>query len=213
MADSSKGLNIKVVIFDWSGTISDDILPCYNAGMRVRREFGLPNMNLEEWKRNLAPTAVDFFKREGVKEDPYKIFKMFSDFFAEGPNRPKLFDDAKEVLSFLKSRGKTISIVSGHPHTHLQDEVKIFGVGEFLSSVFGSVHDKAEKLVEIAKRLGVKPSEIAYVGDTTHDIHAAKKAGVHSIAITRGYQGGEQLREEEPDFVIDSLEELKDIII
>lgn len=213
MADSSKKLDVKVVIFDWSGTISNDILPCYNAGMKVRREFGLPDMDLKEWKRNLAPTAVDFFKREGVKEDPYKIFKMFSDFFAEGPNRPKLFEDAKEVLSFLKSRGKTISIVSGHPHTHLQDEVKAFGLGEFLSSVFGSVHDKTEKLAEITKQLGVRPSEIAYVGDTTHDINAAKKAGVHSIAITRGYQEEGQLEKEGPDLLIDSLEDLKDIIV
>lgn len=212
MADDPK-LNVKVVIFDWSGTISNDILPCYNAGMKVRREFGLPHMELEEWKRNLAPTAVDFFKREGVKEDPYKVFKMFSDFFAEGPNRPKLFDDVKEVLSFLKSKGKTMSVVSGHPDMHLKDEAKEFGVSEFMSSVFGSVQDKAKKLVEIAKQLNLKPSEIAYVGDTTHDIHAAKRAGMHAIAITRGYQGEDQLRKDEPDFVIDSLSELKDIVV
>jgi len=205
-------LNVKVVIFDWSGTLSDDTLPCYNAAMRLYDKFGMPKVNFDEWKKTTDVNAVTFFEKQGIKEDPDKLFKIFSEYYFESLDKFKLFDDTRDILSFLKSSGKSISIVSAHPEVHLQNEVKEFGVSGFMSSIFGGVKDKAEKLSELIKQLNVKPSEVAYIGDTIHDIRDAKRAGVFSIAISRGYHTEGQLKKEKPDFIINSLDELKNII-
>ncbi len=50
------------------------------------------------------------------------------------------------------------------------------------------------------------------VGDSKNDILAAKNAGIKSIAITHGYNQGENIKELNPDFVINSLIEIKDIL-
>jgi phosphoglycolate phosphatase-like HAD superfamily hydrolase len=50
------------------------------------------------------------------------------------------------------------------------------------------------------------------VGDMTHDIDAGKKAKVITIAVSWGYQPKEKLTEENPNFLIEDLEELKRII-
>jgi len=206
-------LNVKVVVFDWSGTLSDDIVQCYNAGMKLREHFGLSVMTFEQWQKQTMANAIDFFRAHGITEDAEKILRLYSQYFSENPTSPKAFDDAEEILSFLKSKGKFIVIVSGHPHEHMKNEMVGYGFDKFVLSASGSIKNKAEKLKELAAELGVKQSEIVYVGDMVWDIRAAKEAGIRSIAILRGYHSEDILRKENPDLAINSLTELKDIII
>jgi phosphoglycolate phosphatase len=209
-------MGIKVVIFDWSGTISDDCLNTYNAAIKMRKHFGIPhNIPIDEWKKTTEANVIDFFKSRGIKEGPEKIMKLFQKYYAENDFGPKPFVDAEELLSFLKTKGKNITIVSAHPHIELQNEIEEYGFGGFIDQAIGSVRNKSDKLKLLSEEFmksGIEKSEIAYIGDTSSDIMSAKEAGIMSIAIVRGYHSEEKLKGAEPDLVINSLEELKEAI-
>ena len=46
------------------------------------------------------------------------------------------------------------------------------------------------------------------VGDSCHDIQAARRAGVPVVAVNYGYNHGRDISEESPDAVVSSLSEL-----
>jgi len=58
-----------------------------------------------------------------------------------------------------------------------------------------------------------KPEETICVGDMTHDIDMSRKAGIKIVAVSYGYQSKEKLLEKNPDFLIEDLRELKNIIL
>jgi len=208
-------LDVKVVIFDWSGTISNDFDTCYNAAIKLREHFGLEKPNREEWRKQTMSNAIDYLRLHGVKEDADRILDLYSHFYAESPNRPTPFEDAEEILSFLISKGKKILVVSGHPQEHLYNEMVEYGFDKFISSgsVWGSTKNKAEKLKTVLSELNLDPSRVVYIGDMVWDVRAAKEAGVRSVALLRGYHSKERLIEEAPDLSVASLKELKGHIL
>ncbi len=67
-----------------------------------------------------------------------------------------------------------------------------------------------EGLLLVAKALDVNPKEMLYIGDSAHDIVAAKNAGCGSAAVLTGMGLEHVLRAEKPDFMFDNLKELEE---
>ena len=65
----------------------------------------------------------------------------------------------------------------------------------------------------IMDKMNLKKEEAAYLGDSDTDIQAAKAAGIRSIAVTWGFYPKEKLKKENPDFIVDNVEELKEVIL
>lgn len=71
---------------------------------------------------------------------------------------------------------------------------------------------KVEKIRHITERSGMQGNGTFYIGDTVGDILEAKQAGVKTVAVTWGWHTKEQLSVANPDSLIDSPEELLEII-
>ena len=202
---------IKNIIFDWSGTLSDDLTSAYTATMNVFKKLGLRVLSLEEYKKEFTLPYMNFyhkFRKEIIKEEVDKLFFQEINLVGE----PKPFPKVKGILEFLKNKKIKIALLSSHPQEKLEKEIKNYGFQKFFVEISGSVHDKVETILGIIKRNGFEPNETAYVGDMTHDIEAGKKAKVMTIAVSWGYQPKEKLLKENPNFVIEDLEELKKIV-
>ena len=72
--------------------------------------------------------------------------------------------------------------------------------------------DKAKKILGACNYFGVDPGLARMIGDTVSDIRYAKRAGVQSIAVTWGWQSRDRLVKEDPDFIVNSVQELADLI-
>jgi len=66
-------------------------------------------------------------------------------------------------------------------------------------------------LLYAAKQLGVEPQESLIVGDSIHDVHAGRAAGFQVVCVSYGYNHGRDIRDSQPDAVIDSLTELPEL--
>lgn len=202
---------IRNIIFDWSGTLSNDLIPVYTATMNVFRKLGLKTLSLEEYKKEFTLPYMRFYHKfkRGIDKD--EVDKLF---FKEinSVDEPKPFQDVKAILEFLKQKDIKIAVLSSHPQEKLEKEIRDYGFQKFFVDINGSVHDKIETITEIMKRNGFEANETAYVGDMTHDIEAGKKAKVITTAVSWGYQPREKLSKESPNFLIDNLKELKKLI-
>ena len=61
-------------------------------------------------------------------------------------------------------------------------------------------------------RMGAQPEETVVVGDTINDVLAAKAVPMKVVAVDSPYGGKEKLLAAEPDFFLDSLGGLKDLL-
>jgi len=67
-------------------------------------------------------------------------------------------------------------------------------------------------LLHSAEQLGAKPQESLMLGDSMSDVKAARAAGFNIICMSYGYNHGEDIRNYNPDAVVDSMAEIKSLI-
>ncbi len=203
-------VKIKNIIFDWSGTLSDDLTPVHAASSNVFKRLGVRTLTLEEYKREFVLPYMEFYKRftNASKE---KIDELFLEEIYH-VEEPKPFPKVKQLLESLKKKKVKMVVLSAHFSKKLEKELKDYGFQGFFHEVNGSVHDKVETIKGIMERHNFKPAETAYVGDMEHDIEAGKKIGAVTIAVSWGYTSRERLAKKKPDFLVDKVHEINKLV-
>lgn len=220
-ADSSTIINpeadqkdLDLVVFDWSGTISDDRFTSYLTNMKLINSYGSDElMSFWEWLDNTKANAVEYLDSKGLEiGDPEEVGERFKQYYrsvCDRGNEPEVYEDASQVLEELSSEGKSLAILSAHPTPNLEDEIEEYGLDGLFNCVVGSCNNKEAELSFIPYYLGVDSEDCLYVGDTTSDIESAREAGLLTAAVTTGYDDKQELADENPDFLAESLTDLK----
>ena len=198
-------------IFDWSGTISDDLDAVHNANNKTLQHFSAQPISLEKFGRNFGPIN-DAYRNLGITPPLKEINKIFKTYFKE--ESPKIIPKAKETLERLHKRIK-LAIISAHPIEFLIREAIDYGIFYLFDFVDGDIMDKGAAISMLIQYSDLIPEKAFYVGDTTYDILAAKAAGVISIAVLndgKAYHSREQLESANPDFILEDISELEAIL-
>jgi phosphoglycolate phosphatase len=199
-----------VFVFDWSGVVSDDRRPVYEANMRMLQTLGgFSRLSYEEWSQRPGSSAYESLKGiVGESLSRTLVDSVYPSIYAqvrEEGMHPEMYPGADKVLANLKKNGKKIAVVSKHPHEHLVREAREYGLEGYIDFIDGDSADKTKSLLSLSEFFGDLPENMIYFGDMTYDIAAAKYAGVHSAAVPTGYHSREQLVKANPEFVLDSL--------
>ncbi len=200
---------IKNIIFDWSGTLSDDLRCVYGATAGLFKKLGLKKLTLDEYRKEYLLPYMNFY-RKFSKLPKRQIDKIFLEEFVK-MEEPEPFPESQEVLEFLNQNGNKLAILSSHFQNKLENEVKKYGFRRFFIDINGGIHDKRKAVKKVMKKNDFYPQETAFVGDMTHDIDAGKTAGIITVAVCWGYHSKKRLLSRKPDFAIDNLKEIKNI--
>jgi len=207
-------MDLEVLIFDWSGVISDDRKPVYEANMKIIRKYGKPVIPFEEWLSRTTMTPIEFLEECGIHENHEKLFKLYKKYYDETVNsgvRPKIYPDIYDTLQHFKKAQKRLAVLSSHPKDNLKREAEEYKLLPFFELILGSSRDKSEGLKNILMELNIKPENTLYTGDTIYDIRAAKKSGVHSAGICTGYHSKGMLEGQNPEFLLACFSDLRHI--
>lgn len=202
---------IKNILFDWSGTLMDDVTATHKATSHIFKSLGGTPMSLEDHKTKFFLPFMDFWKQKFPNCTKDQIYSLF----LEGLNLAgdsELYPNIENVLKKLKDRGINMAIMSSHPQEKLVSYVNHFGLSEYFQEINGGVSDKIKYFPEILERNSFNPKETMYVGDMVHDMKAAQNAGALSVAITWGHQPEEMLKATNPDYLISNITELEELL-
>jgi phosphoglycolate phosphatase len=128
-----------------------------------------------------------------------------------------LYPGVRESLDRLKSDGVSLSVLTNKPVRFSQDILAGLGVGDHFFRVYGG-NSFAEKkpdpmgVLALLSEACVPAEEALIVGDSAVDVLTARNAGVPVCGVTYGFQP-EGLREQPPDFIVDRLEQLAEIVV
>jgi len=200
---------IKTYVFDWSGVISDDTKPVYEANMMLLEDHNRRRISFEEWRTRSAFTAAGFLRNCGVVCDEGLVYEKYKQYFSALVNdghKPHILPEAKSTLESLRNEErKRLVVLSSHPEQNLRPEMKSYGIDGLFQMVIGGFSNKGDGLRRICDGLGVSRNDVLFMGDTIYDIRAAKEARVVSGAVCSGYHTRDRLEAENPDLMLEHI--------
>ncbi len=208
-------MKFDAVIFDWSGTLSDDRRPVYEANKGLRAHYGLANNTFEEFFQTTRMTPIEFYREQGVTDSGDEIYALYRTYFQQSLEvgvRPQVYPDAHEVLVQIKKAGIPTAVVSSHPTVFLKQEAQDYLLAPFFEILHGDARNKISALKDVCQILNVDRARSLYVGDTTHDITSAREAGLVTAGVATGYHTREALASERPDHLFTNLLDLLSIV-
>src|SRR3989338_7780473 len=179
--------DIKAIIFDWSGVISDDRLPVYEANVQMMKDHNLEPVPYEQWIHTTKASAHEDFLSRGVRRSAEYLANAYRHALAAIKSsgiHPVMYPDAPATLSHLFENGKALFVVSKHPTEHLEYELEAYDIKQYFLQCYGSVEDKSFLIQNIIREYNIDQSQVLMIGDTIYDIMAAQKVGVVSFGIT-----------------------------
>ena len=203
---------IRNIIFDWSGTLVDDLPAVLKASNHVLTQSGRPAMSLDKFRAEFALPFTKFYDRHtpGLPMDQLEAwfhaeFRVVQDSVVELPH-------ARKFLEFCRERNIRTFLLSTVLGEYYETQCRVLGFDAFLDKAYTDVWDKREKIHEILRENDLKPDETLFIGDMEHDIETARHGGIHSCAVLTGYNTLEQLRAVGPDLIVEHLSELRAVL-
>ncbi|MCZ2808984.1 MAG: HAD family phosphatase [Candidatus Bathyarchaeota archaeon] len=213
---------VKAVIFDWDGTLADTKRAVVQSFKKVLEEAGC--MVSDEFiERRIGigtkKTIIEAFRECHMKLDVSTLEKLAKEKIriqAELTGIVSLFDGVTELLEELHGRIKiALATMSSRKVVgKLLPEKRIGGFFDVVVTADEIVKPKPDPEVFLvsAAKLGVKPEDCVVVEDSVFGVRAAKAAEMRCIAVSSGAYSREELQEENPDLLINSLVEKERIL-
>ena len=208
-------LMAKAVIFDWDGTLADTrkaVVQSFQtvlteASCRVSDEFIARRMGIGTKK-----TIIEAFRECSMRLDVSTLKKLADEkvkIQAELTDIVYLFDGVIELLEALQDKTKiALATMSGRKIVDkLLPAKRIAAYFNVVVSADEVANPKPDPEVFLmaAKKLGVAPEDCVVVEDSVFGVRAAKAANMKCIAVPLGAYSREELEQEQPDLIIDSL--------
>lgn len=215
----------EMFLIDVDGTLVDsvpDLAYCVDEMMKALDMPLRGEASVRQWVGNGVPKLVERALTNDMDAIPdadlyEKAYPIFLDLYAENTSkRSCLYDGVREGLDFIKSQGFRIGCVTNKATQFTMPLLKDLGIFDDFEVVIAGDTLPEKKphpmpLLHAAEQLGVKPENAVMLGDSKSDVKAARAAGFGIVCMSYGYNHGEDIRNYDPDAVMDSMVELKSL--
>ena len=203
---------IRNIIFDWSGTLVDDLPAVFAATNFVFERSGIKSMTMDEFRAEFCLPFTHFYDRFTPHVPLPQLEDWFHDHFRGAQDLVVDLPHAREFLQFCREQKIRMFVLSTIHREYYLIHTALNRFDEFIEKPYLAIRDKRAKIGEVLVENGLDPRETLFIGDMQHDIDTAKHGGIHSCAVLTGYNRLEQLRASEPDLIVEHLGELREIL-
>ena len=203
---------IKGLIFDLDGTTINTLGDIHYSFNEALRHFGYPEKSLDEVRmgvgRGFRALVSALVPQDTTDEKKEEVSQFYKNVYRENYYKTSVpYPGMVELIKDLQAKGIKMAVNSNKSDEFTKqlisrnypdiDFVVVYGARE------GVPHkpDPASAL-ETAELMGLKPEEIAYVGDSDVDMKTGKNAGMKTIGCLWGYRDEQLLRESGADHIV-----------
>jgi len=203
---------IRNIIFDWSGTLVDDLPAVVDATNYVLTQAERPEMTLDEFRSEFCLPFTKFYDRHVPHIPMDQLEQWFHRRFGEVQESVCALPHAEEFLQFCESGKVRTFLLSTVSPQYFERQARVTGFGPYIQTPYLGVWDKREKIGQILQDHQLDPEETLFIGDMEHDVETARHGGIHSCAVLTGYNTVDQLRAAQPDLIVEHLKELQEVL-
>jgi len=205
-----------LVVFDWDGTLADSTTVIAESLQRACRDIGCAvpadvdaryviGLGLADALRHVAPD---------LHPDRYPdLSARYRDHFLTREPQIPLFDGAREIVDVLRERGHRLAVATGKTRKGLDRALEFHRMHDRFDATRCADESRSKPdpamLLHLLERLDVAPDRTVMVGDTTHDLEMAARAGVAAVGMTHGAHAADALSARPVLEIFGSLGELR----
>ncbi|MGK0673422.1 MAG: HAD-IA family hydrolase [Halothiobacillaceae bacterium] len=204
---------LKLVVFDWDGTLMDSTDRIVISFRSAMREVGLPLLD-EGVIRSIIglglPEAVAALYPKADTLARQRLAMAYSQhYLGLDPTPIRPYAGAEDLLAELADRGFWLAVATGKSRRGLDKVLAETGFGRYFFAT-RCAEETASKpnplmLRELMFEVGADPAETLMVGDTWFDLEMARQARVPAVGLTHGAHGRARLESCAPVAIFDDL--------
>ncbi len=215
----------KYFLFDLDGTLTDPKEGITTCVQYALHSLGIEEPDLDRLESFIGPPLKDsFMEFYGMDEEQAQaaVKKYRERFIDKGLYENEIYPGIAPMLQMLSEKGFRLAVASSKPTVFVEKILEHFGIRQYFKVVVGSELDgsrtsKDQVVMEALRQLfGAKPilyHEVYMIGDRRFDVEGARAMKVESVGVTYGYGGMEELREAHADYIVESVEELREFLL
>lgn len=193
--------SIEHVIWDWNGTLVDDVQLCVDVINRILDQRDLPRVTVRQYRETFDFPVIDYYRKLGfnLKEDSFEaLTEEFIGAYESKRRSLKLHSGAKEALQVFQGNRIAQCMLSAANMESLLSNLCQHGITSFFKSILGLDHHYADGKFHLGNRWirnnHLEKEKILYIGDTLHDLQVAQAMGVRCILVVTGHNSEGRLR-------------------
>jgi phosphoglycolate phosphatase len=211
---------VKLVIFDWDGTLFDSIDIICHSMLQAGHLAGAPIRTKDDIKNIIGLSldkAVDTVWPELPLHEKNTIIEHYKTIYVASDQTPPLaYPGVIDVLNKLQAMGMQMAVATGKSRRGLDRVMSLTNTKDYFvtSRCADEAISKPHPLMleQILAELNVLPEQAIMIGDTEYDLNMATNAGMKSIGVTYGAHQEERLRACQPHALINDFNQLSNIL-
>lgn len=231
-----------ILLFDLDGTLTDPMVGITKSVQYALRHYGIIEEDLEKLVPFIGPPLREsFMKFYSFSEEQAKEgVLIYREYFSEkGIFENEEILGIREMLKELKGRGKRLFVATSKPEIYAKRILEHFSMDEYFVFIGGAdlgetrvskgdviryvleesgvlregIEENGNAEGEMTRKIEEVKRRILMVGDREHDVLGAKENGIQSVGVLFGYGSREELREAGADQIVESVEELTQVLL
>lgn len=208
----------KAVIWDWNGTLLDDLEVSIAAMNRMLDKRNYPKLSQSRYKEIFTFPVREYYLRAGVNFGEHEwdeVAMEFIDNYRDEVAKSQIHAGVLDLLNYLSRKNYRQFVLSAMQQEFLTETIgarlpyglfeKVMGLNDFYA------HTKVENAKLLVKEIGLPKNEIVMIGDTIHDFEVAEAVGIACILFAGGHQSSKRLQQTGVP-VIETLDQLRELL-
>ncbi|MBQ2714748.1 MAG: HAD family hydrolase [Clostridia bacterium] len=211
-------MKFDAVIFDWNGTVIDDVDGCYQILCEILARYGVKPVTYDEYREAFGFPIIEYYKKVGFVFENYTFEEVASHFvpmYDKTYPKCKLYDGIVDLIKRLKRDGVKVYLLSATQDGSLKEQTEYFKLDGLFDVIIGTDNFHGKSKMEEGRYLSrvekLESKNVLLVGDTEYDYQVAQEIGVDCALLDYGHKPRKTLSLYTKN-VFSSVKELEDFI-
>ena len=186
---------LDAIIYDWNGTLIDDVSACHSILNRLLVRYGRSPVSFDAYRDAFTFPVIEYYKRVGFELDKYTFEEVASHFmpmYDESYPKCNLYDGVRKTLLWAKEMGIKQYLLSATQIDSLIEQTDYFGITNYFDKIVGTDNFHGKSKIDEGKSLveeeNLSSKHFVLIGDTDYDSKVASILGGEAMLVDFGHK-------------------------
>jgi phosphoglycolate phosphatase len=209
-------MKYKHIIWDWNGTIINDVSLCVNIMNNLLPAHNLPTITEEMYKQKFTFPVFKYYESLGFSKDQFAAVSIqFIQAYNNNQRNCEIVPGLSALFTKNQAAGLKQSVLSASKQESLKEIITHFNLNQYFEHIAGLSDIYAAGKIDLGKglmkNLAAVPQEVLMIGDTYHDLEVANALGIDHVLVSHGHSLVENISKH-TNRVAMSVDELERVI-
>lgn len=185
-------MNYDLIIWDFNGTLLDDVHLCYDLLVQLLKKYQLPSVSFTEYKDKFTFPVKDYYLSVGFSEEVYPLVsQQFMKMYQQQYLSCQLYSDVISTLQWIKNQNIQQICLSASQIDNLKQQLQEYQIYSYFDTILGLEHIYATSKLKIIQdwlqKNHFQDKKILCIGDSLHDYEVSQVISADCVLLSYGH--------------------------